>query len=150
MQCIRATLLTLAIWCSIATAAHAFGEVFKIETSGTAYCGNFNAQGFNSGNNVDLWLFVVSDTELIVSLTPNFASGTTFPMFGHTYLTSSTGAAFVGGVLFVDGSFATIQGTAKFDKRTGAIASLNGTFVQSGVLDIDCFSSGKFTSQRVA
>jgi len=71
-------------------------------------------------------------------------------MLGHTYLTGATGASFVGGVLFEDGSFATIQGTAKFDRRTGAIASLKGTFIQSGVFDVDCFSSGKFTSQRIA
>jgi hypothetical protein len=30
-------------------------------------------------------------------------------MLGHTYLTGATGASFVGGVLFEDGSFATIQ-----------------------------------------
>jgi hypothetical protein len=41
-------------------------------------------QAFNSGNNVDLWVLVVSDTELTVSLTSNFASGTPFPIFGHT------------------------------------------------------------------
>jgi len=128
--------------------AFAFGEIFKIETSGTAYCGDFNAAGFNGSNNVDLWVLVLSDTELTVSFTADFAPGTTFPMFGHTYLTGATGAAFVGGILFQNGAFATIQGTAKFDRRTGAIASLKGTFVQSGVLDIGCFSSGNFTSQK--
>jgi len=130
--------------------AFAFGEIFKIETSGTEYCGDFNAAGFNGSNNVDLWVLVLSDTELTVSFTADFAAGTTFPMSGHTYLTGPTSAAFVGGVLFQNNSFATIQGTAKFDRRTGAIASLKGTFVQSGLLDIGCFSSGNFTSQRVA
>ena len=110
----------------------------------------FQCCGFNGSNNVDLWVLVLSDTELTVSFTADFAPGTTFPMFGHTYLTGATGAAFVGGILFQNGAFATIQGTAKFDRRTGAIASLKGTFVQSGVLDIGCFSSGNFTSQKVA
>jgi hypothetical protein len=99
---------------------------------------------------VDLWVQVVSDTELTVSLTPNFAPGTTFPMTGQTYLTTATAAAFVAGVLFVDDSFATIQGKAKFERGTGAITSLTGTFIQSGVLDAACFSSGKFTSKRVS
>jgi hypothetical protein len=146
----KTLLLGLAMLVCLPFRAFALDEIFKIETAGTEYCGDFNAQGFNGSNNVDLWVKVVSDTELTVSFTPNFAAGTTFPMFGHTYLTGPTSAAFVGGVLFQNNSFATIQGTAKFDRRTGAIASLKGTFVQSGVLDIGCFSSGNFTSQRVA
>jgi hypothetical protein len=146
----KSLLLVLALILGVPAGVLGFNEIFKIETTGTEYCGNFNAQKFNGSSNVDLWVTVVSDTELTVSLTANFANGTTFPMYGHTYLTGTTSAAFVGGVLFEDGSFATIQGTAKFDKRTGAIANLSGTFVQSGVLDTECFSSGKFTSQRVA
>src|SRR5436309_12703112 len=86
-------------------------------------------RGFNGSNNVDLWVKVVSDTELTVSFTPNFAAGTTFPMSGHTYLTGPTSAAFVGGVLFQDHSFATIQGTAKIDRRPAALPSLKVTFV---------------------
>jgi hypothetical protein len=128
----------------------ALGEIFKIETSGTEYCGDFDVTKLTATNNVDLWVLVVSDTELTVSFTSNFAPGTTFPMVGHTYQTTATSAAFVAGVLFVDDSFATIQGTAKFDRNTGAVTSLTGTFVQSGVIDVGCFSSGKFTSKRVA
>jgi len=130
--------------------AFGFGEIFKIETTGTEYCGDFDFTKFNPSNNVDLWVQVVSASELTVSFTPNFAAGTTFPMTGQTYLTTATAAAFIAGVLFVDDSFATIQGTAKFDRKTGAITSLTGTFVQSGVLDLACFSSGKFTSKRVS
>jgi hypothetical protein len=143
-------LMVLVLVVVLPLSAYGFGEIFKIETSGTEYCDDFNALGFGSGNNIDLWVQVVSDSELTVSITQNFAPGTTFPMLGHTYLTGATGASFVGGVLFEDGSFATIQGTAKFDRRTGAIANLKGTFIQSGVFDINCFSSGKFTSQRIA
>ena len=53
--------------------AYGFGEIFKIETSGTEYCDDFNVVGFGSGNNIDLWVQVVSDSELTVSITQNFA-----------------------------------------------------------------------------
>jgi hypothetical protein len=130
--------------------ALAAGEVFKIETSGTEYCGDFDSARFNAGNNIDLWVQIVSENELSVSLTPNFDPNWTFPMFGYFYLTGSTSGAFVGGVLFQDSAFATIQGTAKFDRRTGAVASLSGEFIQSGVFFDGCFSAGKFKSQRVS
>jgi hypothetical protein len=104
---------------------------------------------FNANSNVDLWVQLVSESELTVSLTPNFAPGTTFPMFGQFYLAGPNSAGFVGGVLFVDGSYATIQGTARFDRRTGTVTSLTGTFIQNGVLELECFSSGKFSGKRV-
>ncbi len=125
------------------------GEIFKIETSGTEYCGDFSFQKFTAANNVDLWVQLDSDTQVTVSLTPNFAPGTTFPMVGFFYLTKSTSASFIGGVLFVDDSFATMQGTATFGK-TGGVTKLAGTFVQSGVLRNGCFSSGTFTSTLVS
>ena len=74
--------------------AFGFGEIFKIETTGTEYCGDFDFTKFNPNNNVDLWVRVVSASELTVSLTPNFAAGSTFPMTGKTYLTTATAAAF--------------------------------------------------------
>ena len=146
----KSFLLALALLVAFPLQAFALGEVFKIETSGTEYCGDNDRANFNAGNNVDLWVQVVSDQELTVSTTANFAPGTTFPMLGETYLTGATTAAFVGGVLFVDNSFATIQGTARFDRRTGAITSLTGTFIQSGVFFPNCFSSGKFTSKKIS
>ena len=75
--------------------AFGFGEIFKIETTGTEYCGDFDFTKFNPNNNVDLWVRVVSASELTVSLTPNFAAGTSFPMTGKTYLTTATAAAFI-------------------------------------------------------
>ena len=143
-------LLALALIGILPHQAFALGEVFKIETSGTEYCGDLDFERLNAGNNVDLWVQVVSEQELTVSTTANFAPGTTFPMFGETYLTGTTAAAFVGGVLFVDDSFATIQGTARFDRRTGGITSLTGTFIQSGVFFPNCFSSGKFNSKKIS
>jgi len=59
------------------------GEIFKIETAGKEYCGDFDVTVFNAGNNVDLWVRLDSDPQLTVSLTPNFAGGTTIPMFDH-------------------------------------------------------------------
>lgn len=139
--------LTLLLTLLLPTIAHAFpGEVFKIETTGTEYCGDFNNVKFNARNNVDLWVSLDSDTQVTVSLTPTFDVGTTFPMFGLFYLTKATAAAFVGGVLFEDGSYATMQGTATFSKSTGEVSKLSGLFVQSEVLRLGCFSSGKFVS----
>lgn len=94
----KSILLGLALLVSLPARAFGFGEVFKIETSGTEYCGNFDFARFNSGNNIDLWVRIESDTELSVSLTSNFDPVLTFPMFGRTYLTSASGAAFVAGV----------------------------------------------------
>jgi hypothetical protein len=93
---------------------------------------------------------VVSDTELTVSFTPDFVAGTTFPMFGRSYQIGATTAEFVAGVVFVDDSFATIEGKAKFSRTTGEITSLTGTFIQDGLVEVGCFSSGKFKRQRVA
>ena len=134
----------------IPTHVFSLGEIFKIETTGTEYCGDLDVFKFNASNNIDLWVQVVSETELTVSLTPNFAPGTTFPMFGRSYQTGTSTAEFIGGVLFVDDSCATIEGVARFDRRTGEIASLSGTFIQDSVLEVGCFSSGKFKSQRIA
>ena len=69
--------------------AFGFGEIFKIETTGTEYCGDFDFTKFNPNNNVDLWVRVVSASELTVSLTPNFAAGTSLPMTGKTYLAAA-------------------------------------------------------------
>jgi hypothetical protein len=38
--------------------AFGFGETFKIETTGTEYCGDFDVTKFNANNNVDLWVKV--------------------------------------------------------------------------------------------
>ena len=143
-------LIALALIGIFPLQAFALGEVFKIETSGIEYCGDLDRTNFNASNNVDLWVKVVSEQELTVSITANFAPGTTFPMIGETYLTGPTTAAFVGGVIFVDNSFATIQGTARGDRRTGGVTSLTGIFIQSGVLAPNCFSSGRFTSKKIS
>lgn len=132
------------------TPTFAIGEVFKIETSGTEYCGDFAFAKFGASNNIDLWVLIASNTELVVSMTPTFDNGTFFSMFGGAYLTSERTAAFVAGVLFEDGSYGTIQGIAKADRRTGDVASLSGTFIQNGIFDVGCFSSGKFkTTERL-
>ena len=144
----RLRLPTLAIIALLFSPSFSFafpGEIFKIETTGTQYCGDFNFTKFTASNNVDMWVRLDSDTQLTVSLTPNFAGGTTFPMFGFFYLTKATASSFIGGVLFDDDSYATIQGTATFNKL-GQVTKLAGTFVQSEVLWLGCFSSGTFTS----
>ncbi len=121
-------------------------EIFKIEPTGIEYCGDFDNTKFNANQNTDMWVAIVGDNEILVSLTSNFETNT---MVGRFYLTDQTTAAFVGGVMFADGAFATIQGTARLNKL-GAVTSLTGTFVQSGLLFENCFSSGKFTSKKIS
>jgi hypothetical protein len=78
----------VALACSVMFPLQVFalGEVFKIETSGTEYCGDNDRGTFNASNNIDLWVQVVSDEQLTVSVTPNFVAGTTFPLLGHNLL----------------------------------------------------------------
>lgn len=123
----------------------AIGEIFKIEAVGTEYCGDFDFHKFTASNNLDLWMRIDSETELTVSLTSDFSSGTTFSMIGLSYLTGKTTAAFVAKAIFNDGSWGAIQGTGKFD-RSGMVKSLSGTFIQSEVYLPGCFSSGPFKS----
>ena len=140
--------LFLTAWLT-PVSAFAIGEVFKIETKGTEYCDDFDAFKFNADNNVDLWVRIDSVTQLTVSFTPDFTPGTTFPMIGETYSINSKSAAFVGGAVFEDWSYVTIQGTATFNKA-GEVTKLKGTFIENGVPDEGCFSSGKFvTTQRL-
>jgi hypothetical protein len=113
------------------------------ESSGTEYCGDFNAVKFGASTNVDLWVFIASETELIVLLTPTFDDGTFFSMFGEAYLTGTMAAAFVAGVVFDDGSYGTIQGTAKGDRRTGAVASLSGDIYSIWRLQSRLFLGGE-------
>lgn len=137
------TILIALIIILLASNVFAIGEIFRVETVGTEYCGDYNYSRFTHDNNIDLWVYVVSENEILVSLTPYFEESTSFPMYGETYLTGKTSASFVGGVLFVDYSYATIQGTVKFDKN-GTVKSLKGVFIQNGVIHPNCFSSGKF------
>jgi hypothetical protein len=136
-------LLLALVLVALFSPARAFGfpgEVFSMVLSGKEYCADLDSQGFSQ----EVWVELVSTTQIIVSFTSNFAAGTTFPMEGETYLTSTKGASFVGGVLFDNLAYATMQGTAKFDSKTGEVRSLAGTFIQNGVWRAGCFSSGKF------
>jgi len=130
-----------------ADSAFASGEIFRVETIGTEYCGDYNFAKFNASNNIDLWVHLMSKTEIIVSYTPNFQSGTTFSMHGQTYLTGKNKASFVGGVIFEDLSYITLQGTVIFDKL-GTVKKMTGTFIQNGLFDLSCFSSGTFKTME--
>jgi hypothetical protein len=130
--------------------AYSLGERFKVETTGTEYCADFDVTKLNAGNNVDLWVEVVSETELIVSTTADFQPGTTFQMLGLTYQTKLTTASFAATHSFANGGYITVHGIAKGSARTGSIVSLSGTFIQHNMFDDNCFSAGKFkTVQRV-
>jgi hypothetical protein len=127
-------------------AVYALGERFKVETTGTEYCGDFDVSKLSAANNVDLWVEVVSESELTVSTTSDFQPGTTFQLVGVAYLVKSTSASFAASQSFANGGYLTVQGFAKASPRTGEIASLSGTFIQHNMFDDNCFSSGKFKS----
>ncbi len=133
---------------SFSDRASADGEIFELQTNGTEYCGDFDSAKFNKRNAVPFWIRVDGNTQLTVSFTATFEAGTTFPMSGFFYQTTKSKGAFIAGVLFVDGSFATIQGESKFDKDSGRVKSLKGVFVQSGLIFDECFSSGKFKTGK--
>jgi hypothetical protein len=97
-----------------------------------------------------LWVFIASETELIVLLTPTFDDGTFFSRFGEAYLTGTMAAAFVAGVVFDDGSYGTIQGTAKGDRRTGAVASLSGDIYSIWRLQSRLFLGGEVQNDGAA
>lgn len=150
IQSVLKKIAAIAALIAVPALAHAFpGEIFKIETVGSEYCGDFASRNFGAKNNVDLWARLDSETQLTVSFTPGFDPGTTFPMTGYFYYTKSTVVAFIGAVHFSDGSFATIRGTAAINKKTGGVTAITGTFIQSGVVEQGCFSSGNFTSKKV-
>lgn len=144
----RTVVVVLATVFSLVTQAYAFGEVFRIETSGIEYCGDFDFAKFSASSAVPLWVRIDGETQLTVSLTPDFTPGTTFPMTGFYYLTRSNAASFIGGVLFDNGAYATIQGEARLDKNSGGVTQIGGVFVQNGVIFEGCFSSGRFKSAK--
>jgi hypothetical protein len=126
----------------------AFGETFRIDTSGTEYCGDFDYARFSGRDALPLWVRLDNANQLTVSLTPSFDPGWTFPMFGYFYATRTNAASFVAGVVFDDGAYATIQGEARIDRNSGLVTQLRGVFIQNSVIDAGCFSSGQFRSAR--
>ena len=89
--------------------ANAIGEIFQLKTRGIEYCGPFDFERLTPKTSLPLWLRVDSDTQLTISVTSNFADGCTFPLDGVFYQTKATKAAFVGGALFLDGSYVTAK-----------------------------------------
>jgi len=126
----------------------AFGETFRIDTSGTEYCGHLDYARFSGRNALPLWIRLDSANQVTVSLTPNFDPDWTFPMFGYFYATGNSAASFVAGILFADGAYATIQGQARIDRNSGLVTQLRGVFIQNSLIYAGCFSSGQFRSAR--
>jgi hypothetical protein len=61
---------------------------------------------------------------------------------------NATTASLVGGQLFEGLQYLTIQGLANFDRKTGLVKKVAGTFIESAVFVPGCFSAGKFKSVR--
>jgi len=129
--------------------AFAIGEVFKIENTGTEYCVDLDRTNVNAINNGDLWMLIVSDQVLIVSTTADFV-GPTFNLIGQTFTTGPSTAAFVGSFFDTNNSFATIQGTMRFNRLTGDVTTLMGIFIENRILNPLCFSTRRFTSRKIS
>lgn len=143
-------LLALAMIGIFPLHAFAIGEVFKIANSGTKYCVDFDRTNVYASNNVDLWVRIVSDQVLTVSTTGDFLGNPTFNLIGQTSTTGPGTAAFVGSFFDTDFSFATIQGTMRFNRLTGEVTSLTGIFIENRIRNPFCFSTGRFTSMKIS
>jgi hypothetical protein len=129
--------------------AFAIGEIFRVEVSGTKYCGDFSSKRFGERSKLALRMQILSDTQIILSYDRVFEPRTTFIMNGSTYLISNSKAIVVIAESFEDGSHAAFQGTLYFD-RSQTVIFAKGAFIEKDVLFPDCFSSGKFwTMERL-
>ena len=131
----------------MASSASAVGEVFKVEATGTQYC-SYGYAKFNASNNLDFWIQMVSDSEILVSLTPGFDTET-FTIYVTTYPMDAKKFSYMGGTYVDNYTYIGLQGISKINKY-GEIASSKGTFMWSNWFYDDCFASGKFkTLQRL-
>ncbi len=131
---------------AIAVDVFAFGEVFRIETSGTEYCGDFFFFKFNAKSNIDLWIKIVSNEESIIYFTPDLDPTSSLTINTTTYWKDFTRTALVGMYSSEDGGYLTVRGIIKFDKL-GNIKRIKGTFIEyDTIIGLDCFSTGKFWS----
>ena len=146
MGTLRVIALTIFFFLIVVGHAFALNEVFLFLINGTEYCGDFSHGGLGP-RNTDLWILIHSDTEMIVSFTPTFNPGTTFPLNGSTYLTGKKNAVFSGGVSFENNSYFTIQATLNLDKFN-TVTFMKGRFIENGVLHPGCFSQGNFWTKQ--
>jgi len=154
-----AFLITLIIFFFVMMAGHAFayGEVFRVETTGTKYCGDFNHEMFGPRNKLDLWIQILSKTQIIFSFTSDFEPettftsepGTAFAVNGLTNLYDTNEARFSVSVSFEDGSYASFIGRLHFDNYE-TVEFVKGRFIENNILHPGCFSYGSFwTMERL-
>jgi hypothetical protein len=135
----------LAGFCS-APSVFAVGEIFKVEATGTEYCSDGYAK-FNASNNLDLWIQMVSENEILVSTGQNFEPTERFTIHVTSYSMNSKQASYIGGAYVDDYTYIGMQGISKINKY-GEITSSKGTFMWSNWFDDDCFASGKFKTVK--
>lgn len=143
---LRVTALLAAV-VAVPGQAWAIGEIFKVETSGTEGCGDFDFTRFSSRTNVDIYVRVVAADRWDVSFSPLF--DTVIEVIGVTFFVKDRKIAFSGAQFFDDGSYIALQGTATLDAN-GFMKRASGTFIQDSTVFQGCFSSGKWkTTQRL-
>jgi len=141
-------LITLIIFFFVIMAGHAFafGEVFRVETSGTKYCGDYHYKMFGPRSKLDLRIQIISKTQIIF-FNSTFEFETTFAINGLTNLTDKDEAIFSVAVSFEDGSYASFIGSLHFDKFE-TVEFVKGRFIENNILHPGCFSSGIFWTTR--
>jgi len=82
MGTLRVIALTIFFLLIVVGHAFALNEVFLFIITGTEYCEDLSHVKL-SPRNTPLWIQILSDTEMIVSSTPTFKLGTTFPSTGQ-------------------------------------------------------------------
>ena len=137
--------LILSCFLLVNHSVYADGEIFKIETRGKQYCGEFIVNKFNAKNNIDQWVRIVNTLEAELSFTPDFLPESTFLFKGRSYLLNSRKARFVGLISLEDGSFVAMQSYIFYDKEN-MVRKIKGKFIQDNFTFLECFSIGKFKS----
>ena len=146
MHRVACTLTVFAVLASMPTPAAAVGEIFKVETTGTEYCGDLVNDKFNAKNNVDLWVRVASETEWDISFSPLFPADQTVPLLVRSFLVAPKKLSFSAAQFFPH-AFVSMQGFITLDPL-GAMKRGQGTFIQDSITRPGCFSSGKFTTTQ--
>ena len=141
-----AILLTMV---AAANTASAWGEIFPVKVRGWEHCSSGEANRLTTRTAIPLWIWLVSGDEWLVSTSPSFPEGETFPLFVENIAPfKSNRVAVIASVLFEDLSYLTVTGYLYNDRRNGGWKRMKGTFIQNEVFRFFCFSSGKISTGR--
>ena len=130
---------------AFSVASFASGEVLKLNTKGKQYCSWLPPTSFNSKNDVDLWLWVVSPTlaeiyadqgltMLVATLDMQTATASPTKLSFSAFSGNSSNHLSAVGVFALD--------------KLGEIKSVNATLIRRGVIN-SCYSNAVVSGKRV-